>query len=90
MNTTEEKGVTLIALVTTIVILLILASVGYASGTEAINFASFSQFKNELKVLQTKVNELNQNNEIDVGQDLKETQKEILNIETISNIIYDE
>lgn len=88
MNTTEEKGVTLIALVTTIVILLILASVGFTSGTDAINFASFSQFKNELKVLQTKINELNQNNEIDVGQELTETQKEILNIEAISNIIY--
>lgn len=88
MNITEEKGVTLIALVTTIVILLILASVGVTSGTDAINFASFSQFKTELKVLQTKVNELNQNNEIDVGQELTETQKEILNNEIISDIIY--
>lgn len=88
MNTTKEKGVTLIALVTTIVILLILASVGFTSGTGAINFANFSQFKTELEVLQTKVNELNQNNEIDVGQELTETQKEILNIETISNVIY--
>lgn len=88
MNTTEEKGVTLIALVTTIVILLILASVGYASGSEAINFANFSQFKTELEVLQTEVNELNQNNEIDVGQELTETQKNFLNNEIISDIIY--
>ena len=88
MNATKEKGVTLIALVTTIVVLLILASVGFTSGTEAINFASFSQFKNELKVLQTKVNELNQNDEINVGTELTEKQKEILNTKTISEIIY--
>lgn len=84
----EEKGVTLIALVTTIVILFILSSIGATAGMSTINWASFSQFKDELKILQTKVNELNQNNEIDIGQELNEEQKKLLNNSTISSIIY--
>lgn len=88
MNTKEEKGVTLIALVTTIIILLILVSIGVTSGTEAINFANFSQFKNELQILQTKVNELNQNNTTDIGQELTDVQKQLLEKVTISDIIY--
>lgn len=90
MNKTKEKGVTLVALVTTIVIMLILASVGFVSGTEVINFANFSQFKNELNILQTKINEMNLNNQVNVGQELTEEQETILNIEAISNIIYEE
>lgn len=88
MKRTEDKGVTLVALVTTIVLILILASIGATAGMSTINWANFSQFKNELKVLQTKVNELNQNNEIDIGQQLNEEQKSILNNSTIYNIIY--
>lgn len=88
MKLTEEKGVTLVTLVTTIVLLLILTSIGATSGISTLNFAKFSQFKEELKILQTKVNEVNQNNEITIGQELTESQKEILNITEISNIIY--
>lgn len=88
MHRTEEKGVTLIALVTAIVIVLILSSIGATAGISTINWASFSQFKNELKILQTKVNELKQNNEIDIGKELSEEQKNIFNNTTISNIIY--
>lgn len=88
MKETKEKGVTLIALVTTIIILLILASVGATSGISMIQSTEFSAFKNELKILQTKVNELNQNNEIDIGLDLNNEQKNILNIPIISNIIF--
>lgn len=90
MKRTEEKGVTLIALVTTIVILLILSSIGATVGMSTINWANFSQFKNELKILQTKINELNQNNEIDIGQELSQEQKSDLNNPAISNIIYNE
>lgn len=88
MHRTEEKGVTLIALVTAIVLILILSSIGATAGMSTINWASFSQFKNELKILQTKVNELNQNNEVNIGQTLSEEQKSIFNNLAISNIIY--
>ena len=90
MKITEEKGVTLLVLVTTIIILLILTSIGVTSGISTLNSAKFSQFKEELKILQTKVNELNQNDEINLGEELTETQKNILNIIDISKIIYND
>lgn len=88
MKKTEEKGVTLVALVTTIVLLLIIVSIGTTAGSSAIEHAKFTQFKEELKVLQTKVNELNQNNQVDIGTPLTNEQKNILKISTISEIIY--
>ena len=59
---TKENGVTLIALVITIILILILASLGTTIGTETINSTAFTQFKAELKIMQDKVNELNQEN----------------------------
>lgn len=88
MKKTEEKGVTLVALVTTIIILLIIVSIGTTAGSSAIEYAKFTRFKEELKVLQTKVNELNQNNQVDIGTPLTNEQKNILKISTISEIIY--
>lgn len=85
---TKENGVTLIALVITIILLLILASIGITVGTSTLDSAAFTQFKSELKVMQNKVNELNQSTEKNIGADLSEKQKNILNIEVISNIIY--
>ena len=85
---TKENGVTLMALVATIIILLILAGVGTTVGRDSIKTARFTQFKNELKILQDKVNELNQDNNLEIGQAINEEQKNILNIDVISNIIY--
>ena len=85
----ETKGVTLIALVVTIVVLLILASIGINSGQDAINSAKFNEFKSELKIMQTKVNELNQSNETEKGTELTEQQKNIFNVENVYNIIFE-
>ena len=85
----ETKGVTLIALVVTIVVLLILASIGINSGQDAINSAKFNEFKSELKIMQTKVNELNQSNETEIGPELTEQQKNIFNVENVYNIIFE-
>lgn len=88
MKKTKENGVTLIALVIAIVILLILVSIGTNIGQDTIDYAQFKEFKNELVILQTKVNELNQNNEIEIGQQLSEEQKNIFKITTISDILF--
>lgn len=85
----ETKGVTLIALVVTIVVLLILASIGINSGQDAINSAKFNEFKSELKIMQTKVNELNQSNETEIRPELTEQQNSIFNVETVYNIIFE-
>ena len=88
MKKTKENGITLITLVITVVVLLMLTTIGTTSGISTINMANFNKFKNELTVLQTKVNELNQENKTDIGQVLTNNQKSILNITAVSDIIY--
>ena len=91
MILTNEKGVTLQALIITIVLLLILTSIGAAAGTSALEYSKYSKLKTELQLLQTKVNELNENNDSSKGQDLNNVnnaQKEILEKEEVKSIIY--
>lgn len=88
MRKTNERGVTLVALVTTIIILLILSTIGVTSGKSAIEYSNFNKLKSQLTVLQTKVNELNQQSKTDIGQEIGDEQKSILNNEIVSNIIY--
>lgn len=86
----KEKGVTLIALLTAVILILILASVGVTVGTSTLDSASFVKFKSELKVLQNKVNELNQSNENKIGKELTDEDelKSKLDLGVISDIIY--
>lgn len=88
MNKTNEKGITLVALVTTIILLLILSTIGVTAGTQTISMANFSQFKQELKIIQTKVNELNEDRQFIIGEELTNEQNNILEIKEISDIIY--
>lgn len=88
MKQTQEKGITLMALVIMVIILLILTSIGVASGTTAIKTSQYTQFKNELKILQTKVNELNQENKTEIGRLLTQEEKNSLEKQDISDIIY--
>lgn len=88
MKKTNENGITLVALIVTIVLLIILASIGVNSGTDTIKNAQFNKFQNELKILQTKVNELNQLNKTDIGIEPTETQKQIINVTEVANIIF--
>ena len=85
----QEKGITLVTLVVMIIILLILASIGVTSWNQAIEYAKFNEFTAELQVMQSKVNELNQNKETDIGEKITENQKNTLDdIEDIKNIIF--
>ena len=88
MKKTNEKGITIITLVITIIILLILASIGVNSGKGTIELAKYDKLRNELTIIQTKVNDLNQENKTEIGQKISTAQKSILNIDTVSNIIY--
>ena len=56
----KEKGITLMSLVITIVILLILASITTYSGIEVIKSSKLTTFTTEMKIMQTQVNELYQ------------------------------
>ena len=84
----QEKGVTLVILIVMIIILLILASIGVTSWNQTIEYSKFNEFATELQVLQSKVNELNQNKNIDIGVEITENQKNILDTEEIRNIIF--
>ena len=54
----NQKGITLLALVITVVILSILATVAIYSGSNSIKSAKFTTFTVEMKLMQTEVNEL--------------------------------
>lgn len=84
----QEKGVTLAILVVMIIILLILASIGITSWNQAIEYSNFNEFTAELQVMQSKVNELNQNKKTDIGTVITENQKNTLNVEEVKNIIF--
>ena len=56
----NNKGITLVALVITIVVILILASVATYSGIDAIKSSEFTRFSAELKIMQTQVNSIYQ------------------------------
>lgn len=85
----QENGVTLVILVVMIIILLILASVGVTSWNQTIEYSAFNEFTAELQVMQSKVNELNQNKETDIGEKITENQKNTLeDIKEIKNIIF--
>ena len=88
MERKSEKGVTLVALVITIIILIIISSIGIMSGKGTIESAKYSQFMHELIELQTKVNELNQNGDTEIGRRLTDEQKEVFNNSVITEIIY--
>ena len=56
----NRKGITLVSLVITIVVLLILASIATYSGIEVIKSSRLTTFTTEMKIMQTQVNELYQ------------------------------
>ena len=49
MILTNEKGVTLQSLIITIVLLLILTSIGTTAGTSALEYSKYSKLKTELQ-----------------------------------------
>ena len=48
----SAKGITLIALIVTIIVILILASVGTYNGIEAVKTAQLNKFISEMKIMQ--------------------------------------
>ena len=52
----NKKGITLVSLVITIIVLIILASIGVSSGIGTIRYANFNKAKSEMELMQTTVN----------------------------------
>lgn len=72
----NTRGVTLITLVITIMILLVLTSIATYSGIDIIKSSKFTALTTEMKIMQTQVNELYQkykdgdDNVLNLGEDL--------------------
>lgn len=75
-NKKSQKGITIIALVLTIIILLILASVATYTGIESYDRAEQIKFVSQMQLIQTKVDEVVQKNDFaSLGDALNEKQK---------------
>lgn len=80
----REKGITLIALTITIIILLILASITIYSGISTIKSSKLNKFKQELEIMQSQVNllyekyrtEIEEGQEIKIGEELTNSEEE--------------
>ena len=86
-NKKSQKGITIIALVITIIMLLILASVATYTGIESYDKAEQIKFVSQMKLIQAKVDEKVQEEDFDsttIGTGLTEEQKQIL-INSVQN-----
>lgn len=78
----NDKGITLIALVVTIIVLLILASITVPAGRDVIANAKLTTFGTEMQVMQTEVNRLQQKYKngdtavLEIGRELSGTDDE--------------
>jgi len=52
----KEKGITLVGLVMSIIILIIISSIAVYSGTGTVRYAKFNKAKSEMEIMQTNVN----------------------------------
>ena len=59
----DEKGITLIVLIVTVIIMLILISVGASSGIESYKHAQVNNFVHEMQLIQARVDEIDYNKE---------------------------
>lgn len=81
MNKTN-RGITLIALVITIIVLLIISTIGITVGTDTYQSAAFTAFTTEMKMMQTEVNSFYQkyqngdNSVLQLGVELTNSEKE--------------
>ena len=60
MKILKENVITLVALVITVIVLLILSSIATYSGLNVVRSSKFTIFTTEMKIMQTKVNEIYQ------------------------------
>lgn len=98
----REEGITLVALIITIIVMIILASVSIKSGTESLDSTRLEGFYTQLELVQKRVDDIAVTNESyidsdgniiylkDTGKALTDTQKTSLqNIITLENLEVD-
>lgn len=93
----REEGITLVALIITIIVMIILASVSIKSGTESLNSTRLQGFYTQLELVQKRVDDIATTNESYIDSDgniiyLKDTGKALTNTQmnSLQNIINSE
>ena len=90
----SEKGITLIVLITTIVIMVILASVAINAGNGSIESAKLQNFNYELQQVQGKVDTMYEKIKLGneeyktLGSDITISNKAVQTLKTVKNIDY--
>ena len=78
----NDKGITLVALVITVIVLLILASISIPAGRDVIANTKLTTFGTEMQIMQTEVNKLQQKYKngdtsvLEIGKDLQGNEEE--------------
>ena len=80
----NSKGITLVALTITVIILLILASVTTYSGISTIQSSKLNKYKQELEIMQSEINllyekysmQIEAGEEIEIGEELTNSEQE--------------
>lgn len=84
----SEKGITLLSLIVTIIVILIIAGVAAYSGMESVNTAKRTAFISEMEMIQAKVNTIYEKRKINeteveyydnIGQDISKVSINKLN-----------
>ena len=87
MKNKGEKGITLLALVVTIGVMILLAGMGAYTSTSSIKSSHYDVFKTELKIMQSQVNQITEEYSKEnkkIGVELTDIEKEILNTEEVA------
>ncbi len=86
----NEKGVTLVTLVITVIVITILASIVIGQGRKTVRSNQFVQFQVEMKLLQTKVNEIGDELEIQsstIGDVLTAQNRNVLDTQEVTDVL---
>lgn len=82
MKNQREKGITLITLVITVIVLIIITGIGVTTSKSTIRSSKYSTFQTELKLMQSKVNEITEQYKKEnkqIGEELRSSDNQILN-----------
>lgn len=59
-NIKNEKGITLVTLVIMVIVIFIISGIGVTAGTGTIKYSKYMEFQSELKIVQSKINEISE------------------------------
>lgn len=78
--TKDDKAITLIALIITIIIMLILTGITVYTGFNTLNNARVTKFVAEMQLIQTKIDELSSSEIRNIGEEIENTDENAINV----------